>query len=85
MKSTKRKFIENEDGTIELGYGPTMKKSTYMKMRKNRDEYVRDNYRVFSIKVNKNKYTDVIDYMESQENLVAYLVELVREDMATSA
>ena len=85
MKSTKRNFVENEDGTVELGYGAVMKKSTYMKMRKFRDEYVRDNYRVFNIKINKNRYSDIIAQMESQDNLVAYIVDLVQKDMNAKA
>lgn len=81
MKSTKKKFVERDDGTVELGYGPVMKKTTYMSMRKYRDEYVRDNYRMFNIKVNKNKYPDIIEYMEGQDNLVMYIVDLIRSDM----
>lgn len=81
MRSTKKKFVERDDGMVELGYGPVMKKSTYMTMRKYRDEYVRDNYRMFNIKVNRNKYPDIIDYMESQDNLVMYIVDLIRKDM----
>ena len=50
-------------------------------MRKYRDEYVRDNYRMFNIKVNKNKYPDIIEYMEGQDNLVMYIVDLIRSDM----
>lgn len=82
MKDTKRKYKETEDGKIELATGVAMKKETYQTIQQYRDAYVKDTYRQFNIKINKNKYADVIDRMEAQENLVGYLVKLIRADMA---
>ena len=82
MKNTKKKYKVLPDGRIELAYGPKLKKSTYSNLQKYRDAYVKDNYRQFNIKVNRTKYQDVIDFMESQENLASYLAELIRADMA---
>ena len=80
MKDTKRKYVEKDDGTIKMGFGPTMKKSTYRNQRKLRDAYVKENYRQFNIKIKKNN-ADVIKWMEEQDNLFDYITELVRSDM----
>lgn len=82
MKSTKKKYTEKGDGRIELATGVAMKKETYKTIQQYRDAYVKDTYRQFNIKINKTKYQDVIDRMESQENLAGYLVQLIRADMA---
>ena len=81
MKDTKKKYQVSDDGKVHLAHGPVMKKSTYDTMRKYRDDYVRDNYRMFNIKINRNKYPDIIEHMESQDNLVLYIVSLIRKDM----
>ena len=81
MKNTKRKYQITDDGKIQLAHGPVMKKSTYETMRKYRDDYVRDNYRMFNIKINRNKYPEIIDHMEEQENLVLYIITLIKNDM----
>ena len=81
MHDTKRKYVEQEDGTLKLNYGPKMKKSTYQKLRKYRDNYVKENYRQFNIKIQKTDNADVIKFMEEQENLAGYIADLVRTDL----
>ena len=35
----------------------------------------------FSLKLNRNTDTDIIEYLNSQENIQGYLKRLIREDM----
>lgn len=44
-------------------------------------KYVRENYRQFMIKVNRNTDPDLVAWLESQENVQTYIRELVRKDM----
>ena len=45
--------------------------------------YVSDqkNTRKFSLKLSKNTDADIIEFLESQENMQWYLRELIRQDM----
>lgn len=81
MKNTKRQYTINDDGTIQLASGPRMKQSTYKLIRQYQSEYVRDKYRQFNIKIQRTRYQDVIDFMETQDNLCEYIVQLIRKDM----
>lgn len=58
-----------------------MTKSQYEKRREYRDQYIRDNYRTFAVKINRNKYPDIIEKIEGQDNIVQYLVSLISKDL----
>ena len=45
-------LVELEGGMIQLGYGLVMKKETYEALRKYRDNYVKNLYRMFNIPSN---------------------------------
>lgn len=81
MRNTKKKYTEDENGVIYLGYAPKMKKSTQKVLQEYRTGYVRENYRQFNFKISRSKFPDVIRYLESQKNLSGYILELVQEDM----
>ena len=80
MKNTKRKYQITDDGLIQLAHGPAMKQTTYQSLRQYRNEYIKNHFRQFNIKVNRTKYPDIIARMEEQDNLVLYLVNLIRKD-----
>ena len=80
MKNTKKKYLVTGDGLLQLGYGTTMKQSTYQALQQYRNAYIKSNYRQFNIKINRTKYPDIIARMEEQDNLVLYLVDLIRKD-----
>ena len=44
-------------------------------------DYVKKTYRQFMLKINRGTESDIMDWLESQENVQAYLKELVRKDM----
>ena len=44
-------------------------------------EYVKQNQRQFMLKVNRKIDPDMVDWLESKENVQAYLKELIRADM----
>ena len=49
--------------------------------RQYRIDYVRQNQRQFMLKVNRKIDPDMVDWLESKENVQAYLKELIRADM----
>lgn len=70
-----------QDGSIQLGYGPRVSKSTYKSMQDYRTTYVKEYYRQFNVKLSKTRHDDVIRWMEAQDNLVQYITDLVRKDL----
>ena len=44
-------------------------------------EYIKKNLRRFEIKINRNTEPDLMDWLESQENVQAYLKSLIKQDM----
>ena len=46
-------------------------------------KYIRENQRQFMLKVNKKLDPDMVAWLESKENVQAYLKDLIRKDMET--
>lgn len=45
-------------------------------------KYDKENTKLFALKLNKKYESDVIEILESMESKKAYIVKLIREDMA---
>lgn len=48
-------------------------------------DYVKQFQRQFMLKVNRNTDPEMVAWLESQENVQAYLKQLIREDMEKKA
>ena len=44
-------------------------------------DYIKQNQRQFMLKVNRKTDPDMVDWLESHENVQAYLKDLIRKDM----
>ena len=82
MRNTSRKYTEDDHGMIDPGYAPKMKKSTQKNLQEYRTGYVREHYRQFGIKISRTKYPEVISHLEQQQNLSAYILDLIIKDMS---
>lgn len=51
------------------------------KRKKYEIDYIKQNQRQFMLKVNRKTDPDMVDWLESQENVQAYLKDLIRKDM----
>ena len=47
-------------------------------------EYIRNVQRQFMLKVNRRLDPDMVEWLESKDNVQAYLKELIRKDMESS-
>lgn len=47
----------------------------------NDKKWRKDNLRQFVLRLNRTKEQDVIDHLETRENLRQYLINLIRKDM----
>ena len=61
------------------------KKSQYKKKLEYNNTYNRNNYRSFSVRFNNKSETDIIEWLEKKEFIKAYLTDLIRADMESSA
>lgn len=43
--------------------------------------YIKDNYRTFAIRLDKRKYPEMIRVLEQQENVSAYVRDLINKDI----
>lgn len=57
------------------------KKTDYAKKLAYNNAYNRQNYKSFSIRLNKETETDLIDWLNSKEKVKEYLVHLIEKDM----
>ena len=46
--------------------------------------YVKENIRQFMLKVNKKLDPEMVEWLESKENVQSYLKDLIRKDMESS-
>lgn len=81
MRSTKPAYTQMEDGRRLTTRGEKMKPSTVKAIQDYKVDYIRDNYRQFVLKINKQRYADVIKYLEEMDAVTPYVVELIRQDM----
>lgn len=57
------------------------KKNAYQKKLEYNNAYNRENYRSFSVRYSHTSEKDIINWLESQPSVKAYLTELIRKDM----
>lgn len=50
-------------------------------IQKEIDEWQRRNLRRYTIKVNKEKYPEIIDRLEEAENIQKYIIDLLLKDI----
>ena len=56
-------------------------KEAYDNFRDYQIKYYKENYRTFTIKLNRDKDGDIVDYLESQENIANWVRETVRKQI----
>jgi len=56
-------------------------KEAYDNFRDYQIKYYKENYRTFAIKFSRDKDSDVIEYLESQENVANWVREKARKDI----
>ena len=61
------------------------KKSQYKKKLEYNNTYNRNNYRSFTVRFNNKSETNIIEWLEKKEFIKAYLTDLIRADMESSA
>lgn len=47
-------------------------------------EWARKNTRRIMLKINKNKYSDIVDWLDSKPNKQSYIMSLIEADMSKS-
>lgn len=63
--------------------GRNMKKKATNKQKAYIIEYNKNNYRRINFQLHKTNEADLIEYLESQPNINAYLKDLIRKDMGS--
>lgn len=58
-------------------------KQRLAKMQSYNDRYCKRNYRAFGLKINVSTQADVLEWIESQDNMTGAIVELIRKDIAS--
>lgn len=62
-------------------YGKESRKNTYEKKLAYNNEYNRQNYRSFSIRMNREEEKHIINWLEKQKSLKKYIISLIEKDM----
>ena len=87
LKNRKAGPAVDADNNIELKNGQKVNFNDYYRKIERIDAFVKENYKQISLKVNRNTYSDVLDYIDNRKkdpsfSLVKYIMELIRKDMA---
>lgn len=81
MKSTKKKAVASKKSDEIFANGRVWTKEQLSSYREYQKEYIKSTYRSFLFRCNSEKESDLIEWLQMQDNLAAYLKDLVRADM----
>ncbi len=81
MRSTKKKAVVSTKTQTVYACGRIWNKDDLKSYRKYQKDFLVKTYRPFIIRMSKMKDADVIEFMESQDNLTGYIRNLIRKDM----
>ena len=70
-----------KDGIVYYN-GKLYKKETVQKIRKYQDEYMKNTYRRYTLRMSYAKDQDVIKMLEKQESANDYIRQLIKQDVA---
>ena len=79
MKSTAKKIKQTEDNMI-IAQGKRWSEESFVHYRKYQTEFVKKTYRTFTLRLRRTDEKDLIDWLESQDNLAEYLINLIKKD-----
>ena len=78
MKSTKSKV--SKKGEMIVSAGRTYSPEALKKFRQYQTKYEKENYRRISLRIRSTE-TELIEWLESQENVMEYIRSVVKADM----
>lgn len=81
MKSTTRLYKTDNKGMLILNNGRKMSAKAREKQNEYRKKFIKNTYRRYSLRLKLNDDKEMINYLNSKENLNAYIKELVIKDM----
>lgn len=81
MKSTKKKAVASKKSDEIFANGRVWTPEQLASYRKYQKDYVKSTYRSFFFRCNNDKESDLIEWLQMQDNLAGYLKDLVRADM----
>lgn len=79
MQSTKKKAVEKDD--MIYAQGKMWSRKSYMHFRQYQTEFNKKRYRMYGIRMLNEADSDLIKWLDSQENLNLYLKDLIAKDM----
>lgn len=82
MRSTKKKAVTSPTTKTVYANGRIWKKDDLKAFRKYQTSFLSDRYRTFVVRMAKLKDADVIEFMESKDNLTGFLRDILRKKMA---
>ena len=81
-KSMKKKSNTLEKDGIVYYNGKLYKKETVQKIRKYQDEYMKNTYRRYTLRMSYTKDQDVIEMLAKQPSANDYIRQLIKQDVA---
>lgn len=81
MRSTKKKSVKSLKTKTVYACGRIWSEDDLKSYRDYQNDFLIKTYRPFIFRMSKLKDADVIEFMESQDNLTGYIRNLIREDM----
>lgn len=77
-------WSEKWSGNMQKAH-KVMKKSDYIKKLAYNNAYNRQNYKSFSIRLNRESESEMIDWLNDMPSVKEYLVHLIQKDMEREA
>ena len=81
MRSTKKKLVKSPKTQTVYACGRIWNEDHLKSYREYQRDFLVKTYRPFIIRMSKMKDADMIEFMESQDNLTGYIRDLIRKDM----
>jgi len=81
MKSTKKRSVASKKSDEIFANGRVWTPEQLASYREYQNDFIKTEYRTFILRCNKTKDSDMIEWLEMQDNVAGYIKGLIRADM----
>lgn len=82
MKDTKKKAVESKTKNVTYAQNRIWKNEDLKKYRAYQQDFAKTRYRTFVIRIPREEMSEMVEYLESKDNLTRYIADLISKDIA---
>ena len=80
MRDTKKKSVESKTKNVTYAQNRIWHNEDLKRYRDYQKDFNKTHYRTFVIRIPREQYKDLISFLETKDNLTAYIADLIAQD-----